>query len=273
MSFFSSFACVALIGSVIIAGATSNTIYDLNRNFPSGSNPSGVWSFGTNQLGTAFTLFPPGTTSEQNFLHGFTVYHPSPYSDGPSVYEITYPYIMGCRGPNSCRADSWEADSGKVGELWMHPDSSDSVIVRFRAPSSGRYLINATFAGNPGGYPDYVYSNSRINIYVNNRDPPIYTQAIHDELNGAFRSTLSLLKNDNVSLVIDTNQQSRDYGGVRVTYSLTAINPIATPSRKAATPTSKQSTPTGKKATPTRKPTPRGCAKLLEAARELGCLA
>jgi hypothetical protein len=131
-STFATLFCLAALGFPHAASA-----YDAAGDFSSTSNPDGVWSYGSStSLAGTFVLDTTNTASFHGLgLSGWLV-------NNPSTDFAPYVIHNGTASPITYVNTTWQP-----GQLALNPGGSAYALVRWTAPSSGLYDINATFSG------------------------------------------------------------------------------------------------------------------------------
>lgn len=124
----------------LTAAATSAVVYNPATDFSLASNPNGVWTYGYSlTLGGSLTLFDQhGTysgTPLQYWMHNIWLNDPNVQLN-PTSNTVTN---WGGNGTYQVMAP---------GQLAFHPGpNGEYSVVRFTAPSSGLFQLNATFMG------------------------------------------------------------------------------------------------------------------------------
>src|SRR5271156_2308518 len=142
------FAMMPLAGLAIFCGVASSqavfaqTVFDLSADFPSKDNPNKVWQYGYT---TASSLDPAEfrVDKETQSDGPIVFWHPATHTGpGPGYY----PYVaynssakaeVGCKG--------WAVRPGEVSMEGSR--EAQYSVVRFVAPVTGSYTINAQFEG------------------------------------------------------------------------------------------------------------------------------
>jgi len=129
-----------LMSSVVSAQAPqcANADYDAVRDFSIQSNPNGVWSYGwESSLGGTFNLYALADTT---FVPDLNVW----YKSGDNFFE-GWPVV----GHNATTKQvCFSTVCVPPGHLLLHPGASGEFsVVRWTAPSAGRFLIEGQFMG------------------------------------------------------------------------------------------------------------------------------
>jgi|ERR1039458_1229304 hypothetical protein len=139
-TFISTFA--TLLSLVVLARPSAAQSYNAAGDFSIGSNPNSAWSYGYSYgVGSAVILDTTSTNpAAPNLpLSGWLGNeNPSPYTGYPSELH---------NGTANIVTDNFTTVY-KPGQLGLQPgDSNEVSIVRWTAPFSGTFSINATFSG------------------------------------------------------------------------------------------------------------------------------
>lgn len=133
-----------LISQVVSAQAPQcvNTDYDAVRDFSIGSNPNGIWSYGwESSLGGPFNLY---TLTDTTSSSGMSVWYKS--GDSFCSNNNCWPVV----GHNDTTKPVCVSISTCVPPqyLFLHPSQiGELAVVRWTAPSAGRFLIAGQFMG------------------------------------------------------------------------------------------------------------------------------
>lgn len=138
---------VALGLGLIAARPAAAQTYDAAADFSVTSNANGVWSYGTEalgSLGTNFTLFTTQTDSTSNPVQGTPI-------KGWSVPGGGLPYVIQ-NTSSSPQTIPTTAITLAPGQMNMHPGpAGDYSIIRFTAPTAGAYSLTSVFTGIDNG--------------------------------------------------------------------------------------------------------------------------
>ena len=148
-----------LLSLVVLARPSAAQSYSAAGDFSSASNPNGAWSYGSST--TLASAFIPYTTPTNNLGGlGFNGWLGTTPDSTPFVLRNTNTHIAA-------------NGSGiyQPGQLGLHPGPQDQFsIVRWTAPFSGTFAINATFSGlaNVGTTTDVHILFDGISIFNSN---------------------------------------------------------------------------------------------------------
>jgi uncharacterized repeat protein (TIGR01451 family) len=126
-------------GIVFLPGVT--LAFDAAGNFSTGSNPNGTWSYGYSYgVGSTFILDTTNTTSYAGLALAGWMGNLNP------AFGANYPIAV--KNFTSHPVANNNTTVLQPGQLGLQPDASNVVsIVRWTAPFSGAFNINATFSG------------------------------------------------------------------------------------------------------------------------------
>jgi hypothetical protein len=203
---------VAVAAVTLFAGvAHADTVYDAVADFSLGSNPNGVWSYGTGTPGSTTTLYTySGTTftSHSNWNFWGTA-----QDDYHAVGLNSSGTANGTMAPTS-------------DELWLHPGNSNdgATEVIFTAPVTGFYDYSALFSR-----ADSTNNGNGVNVYIYVNGMLIHSGYIGTGTGASWSSTDAgqLDAGDVLTFVVDRNgDYSYDSTGLKLTVTqLTAVSP------------------------------------------------
>lgn len=129
----------SLIGALSIVGALETIadagIWDLSVDFSTAVNPNGAWTLGVLSSDLTFQPFNNNQVVGQQYA--------SPQISGWSEASVV-PYAM-----QNISTTPWLFGSGGAslgaGEVMLHPAISRASVVRWTAPATGHYSVNAAF--------------------------------------------------------------------------------------------------------------------------------
>ncbi len=218
---------LALSASSICASAATD--FDANREFSTGANPGGVWSYGWKGTATGgFSLVTQPTTGSANNgtqIRGWIL----PVQTEPAVYW---------NGTSNSALFGGGTAVVPPGGIWIHPGLNGRPenlgALRFTAPSNGNYQITATVA------PLYSPSGPA-------GDTDFHVVAGVTEIFGAFLSRtsatnfsgmVSLVAGDTVDFAVGRGADANEYGSaLKLTAVVTPTNaPVTAPKVVSLTP-------------------------------------
>jgi len=188
-----SAATLLLIIALIPFRAGAQTpVYDAATDFSITSNPDGVWSYGcTESLGAAFQLYTqsiPFTgvgTGVWAWAYNSTCAQGSPPALG---YNLTNTPIT--EGSFTLPAH----------EVWFHPGPEDqNSVLRFTAPATGNYKIQAVFWGD-----DFV-GPTTTDVHVLHNNLGLYTGEVTGfgpSSDQSFTTTISVAAGDTIDFAV-----------------------------------------------------------------------
>jgi hypothetical protein len=163
-----------LVGSTGVAQATT---YDISADFSTASNPNSVWTYGfSSTLGSALTLY------DQTFT-----------DSGIQGWRSSTVQYLGAP------ADWNNPTGGTIGltpayTAAFHPGpGGEFSVYRFTAPSTGTYLLNATFGGIDGGGTD---------VHILDNGTQIYSANITGGSTSSFSHSLTLGSHDRIDFAV-----------------------------------------------------------------------
>jgi len=133
-SSFVACLCLAIVTAAAITAPAAPLVYDAANDYSTTNNPNGVWSYGyAPSLGGTFTLFP---------YNGDWTVPPL------NLWYVIAPGIGPCAGKNM-GSEPWVYPSAvfDAGQFNLAPGTPDLVVLRWTAPISGSFQIEALFEG------------------------------------------------------------------------------------------------------------------------------
>jgi len=184
-----------------ISGRAAAQTFNAASDFSVTANPNGAWSYGwSTSRGTAFNLFPysgtiNATTDPNGALLGsldiWTLYGiPLVFHNGSPIIITGGTYPQGCCAPIPLAA------------LGFHPGpNGENAVVRWTAPASGLYKVNAAFSGvdyggNIGTTTDVAVLHNGIQLYAGN------VVAFGSHYDQSFSGTVSVLAGDTIDFTV-----------------------------------------------------------------------
>ncbi len=140
---------LAAASALALAGAARATTYDAVADFSSASS-TGIFSYGTGVTGSSFTPYP--------------VLTPDCLGTGSECWQTTTPVLLVplVAGNESGSTINFGTVVFPTNVLNVHPGPSTDSIVRFTAPTSGRYNISGFYElldTNPSGVNVIIAAN------------------------------------------------------------------------------------------------------------------
>lgn len=179
------------------ANARAGATYDAAGDFSLGSNPNGVWSYGTpgTSLGGAFTPFtnlaaPAGSQTVNGWVGNVPMF-------GGEYPEVIKNFSnMTLTQPNVVFLPD---------ELIEHPAPDGSYAdLRFTAPSSGLFALSSVFEGrNPDSGAGYNQTTTDVHVLLNGVS--LFSGAINGfgpTTDQSFAETLNLTAGDHVDFAV-----------------------------------------------------------------------
>jgi hypothetical protein len=201
---------VAAVVATMLAGtARADTIYDLCADFSATANPNGVWSYGVEEaLGGPLVPF----TTTYNPSGGLYAWFLSPEQLQPPCVgfnSTAYPYSYTPETGITNTIPPFTTDASPGGP------SDPFTVIRFTAPTTSEYTLNATFMG--------LSAFTQSEVYVVDNGSTLFTNGIiGNESNPTFLDpTLQLSAGDSVDFAVATGGGSTDDTGITAT--LTAV--------------------------------------------------
>lgn len=183
---------IVLVGSIgSLNRVQADLIYDAAADFSPTSNPNSVWSYGSSAtLGSAFIL----GTAHGNSL-GIDYWVNDWLTAAPSITH------NGTGSPITFAGVSWQP-----GQLGFHPGSAgQNAVIRFTAPSSATYSLDAAFAGL-----DQTPTTTDVHILLNGTS--IFDGIVNAFGSGpAFSAALALSGGDTVDFSVGFGQNGNYY--------------------------------------------------------------
>ncbi len=180
---------------VVDVSVVAHHAYDAAAQFSGTDNPNGVWSYGcTESLGAAFQLYTQQIGSISG-LYDWTTAPCVPPDDPHRVPALIY---------NSTDASITPVPPGSVTfpahALSFHPGPQDQYsVLRFTAPASGNYQVQAVFWGD-----DFVGPTST-DVHVLHNGLGLYTSEVFGfgpSSDQSFTTTVSLEAGDTIDFTV-----------------------------------------------------------------------
>jgi len=176
-------------GRPITPARAAGEVYNVANDYSIGANPNGVWSYGyTTSLGGSFSTLGPSSTVSCG--SGSL----DQWSGGVNSGGANINHNPGSAA--TCIGFTWPANV-----VSMHPGQNGAqAVIRFKAPVSGTYHVNAAFStGDPNGNTlAYILKNS-------NSGSPLASGPGQGSPGTSYNNDVALAKSDTVDFVIDFN--------------------------------------------------------------------
>jgi hypothetical protein len=215
-------AFVCAVTCALFHSAQAAATYDLSRDFPSTSNPAGVWSFGwKSTLGGAFSLL---------------TYHAIQNDPSGGTYEY---WLRTSSGPASVYRNAGTNTLTSDGGLGVYPPG----IVWFGAGADGQPdnfgVIRFTVpAGGSGGYEVAVAVRTRLDgaisqdadFHVVRNGVEIFARILSPNSSAGYTNVLTLSSGDTIDFMCGRGPDGTEYGGglkISVTISRNENSPVA----------------------------------------------
>ena len=185
-----------------------NADYDAVRDFSIQSNPGGVWSYGwTSSLGSPLNLYTVTDTTSvpgmSAWLASGTYWANPPYvAHNDTGKEVCPPKLNWCFPP---------------AYLHLHPGQKGQLsVVRWTAPSSGKFLIEGAFEGLDRGGP----TTTDVHVLVNSTKSRLSGPIANYRWPLTFQVTATVLIGDTIDFAVGFGKDGNwngDSTGVRFT--------------------------------------------------------